>query len=388
MTTVAIVLSEAGYYWEEAAAAYQEWEAARWKVVFYTPTGAVPTADPTSLRHTPLPLRSVGYGTSRKDGSNQVGVASCWPRSSLPAPWGLRSRLHRRDLRGRGHGCLQDINRNEELHRIIEALYLNGCVLSSVCHATSTFAFAKRPDGRSIVRGKRLTGCPNLADDLMIRFGMVHMEVGLSGCGALASPRARGHERRRATPCVGTGWRLALTAETNPPHRSPRPTRSPLRSNHPPRRRAASTPLVAGARHSTTELGRRASSARPRRRCLPIAPWSEPGELSLLAARGRREHPAEAPRAKRSKNSSTGSAPDSHPLTRRTTPARKRLLRPPLVDATRASEMHGNRKRGRRTRHARYRRNQQPRRARRRRGRPAGCALEGARSRLAVLSGR
>ena len=62
MTSVAIVLSEAGYHWEEAAAAYKEWDAAGWKVVLYTPTGGVPTADPTSVGYMPVPLRSVGSG--------------------------------------------------------------------------------------------------------------------------------------------------------------------------------------------------------------------------------------------------------------------------------------------------------------------------------------
>lgn len=175
MSTVAIVLSEAGYHWEEAAAAYKEWHAARWKTVFYTPTGQAPRPDPTSLIVTPLPLRAVGYGTTRDDGPSAYRNREL--AREIESPHSLREF----DLDGTdaiyvvgGHGSLQDINRNTELHRIIEALYLQGGVLSSVCHATSTLGFAKRPDGKSIVRGKRMTGCPNIADELMIRLGMVH----------------------------------------------------------------------------------------------------------------------------------------------------------------------------------------------------------------------
>jgi putative intracellular protease/amidase len=175
MSTVAIVLSEAGYHWEEAAAAHKEWDAARWKTVYYTPSGHAPRPDPTSLLVTPLALRAVGYGTTRNDGPDAQRNRKL--AAQIASPHSLREF----DVDGTdaiyvvgGHGSLQDINRDKDLHRIIEALYLKGSVLSSVCHATSTLAFAKRPDGKSIVSGKRMTGCPNIADEMMIRLGMVH----------------------------------------------------------------------------------------------------------------------------------------------------------------------------------------------------------------------
>ena len=175
ISNAAIVLSEAGYHWEEAAAAYQEWDAADWSVTFYTPTGRRPRPDPTSLYVTPLPLRAVGYGTTRDDGPRAYRNRELATQIESPRP------LSDFDVDGTdaiyvvgGHGSLQDVNRNEDLHRIVEALYVNGRVLSSVCHATSTFAFARRSDGKSIVRGKRLTGCPKVADEMMIRLGMVH----------------------------------------------------------------------------------------------------------------------------------------------------------------------------------------------------------------------
>jgi putative intracellular protease/amidase len=60
------------------------------------------------------------------------------------------------------------VNRNEILHDKIIALYRGGKLLSAVCHATSTFAFA-RIGGRSIAFGKKLTGFPHAMDEVLIR---------------------------------------------------------------------------------------------------------------------------------------------------------------------------------------------------------------------------
>ncbi len=65
------------------------------------------------------------------------------------------------------------MNRNERLHDVIRRLYERGCVLSGVCHATSTFAFVMS-HGRSIVHGHAMTGFPHALDRTLIPLGFVH----------------------------------------------------------------------------------------------------------------------------------------------------------------------------------------------------------------------
>jgi putative intracellular protease/amidase len=71
-----------------------------------------------------------------------------------------------------GHGCLQDINTNADLHKKISEFHAAGKILGGVCHATSTFAMVKQ-NGVSITSGKRLTGFPDFLDTGLIRVGLV-----------------------------------------------------------------------------------------------------------------------------------------------------------------------------------------------------------------------
>jgi putative intracellular protease/amidase len=174
MSTVAFVVSEVGYHWEEVAAAYKEFKAADWDVTFYSPTGHTPTPDPRSVQYTNILMRGVGYGTSHEDGPESEQGREILRQLESPRP------ISQFDIEGTdvvyvagGHGAPHDIDSNPELHRVVEALHRKGRVLSAVCHATSTFAFAKDPDGRPIVEGRSLTGFPEMVDQVMMRTGMV-----------------------------------------------------------------------------------------------------------------------------------------------------------------------------------------------------------------------
>jgi putative intracellular protease/amidase len=194
MSTVAFVVSEVGYHWEEAEAAFKEFNAAGWDVVFYTPTGQAPSPDPKSVRYTNPLARAVGYGTSREDGPESGLGRELLGQLESPLP------LSRFDVAGTdglyvvgGHGALEDVDPNPELHRIVEALHKEDRMLSAVCHATSTFAFA-RSNGHSIVEGKAITGFPNFVDQVMCRMGMVDrkfLPLPLSNDGELRKAGAR-----------------------------------------------------------------------------------------------------------------------------------------------------------------------------------------------------
>jgi putative intracellular protease/amidase len=174
MSTVAFVVSEVGYHWEEVEAAYKEFDAAGWNIAFYTPTGRTPSPDPRSVRYTNPLARAVGYGTSRQVGPESELGREIMRRLEAPLPLS-RFDVDRTDVLyvAGGHGALEDVDPNPELHRIVEALHQRDRVLSAVCHATSSFAFATEPGGRSIVEDKALTGFPDFVDRVMLRMGMV-----------------------------------------------------------------------------------------------------------------------------------------------------------------------------------------------------------------------
>jgi putative intracellular protease/amidase len=174
MSTAAFVVSEVGYHWEEVHAAYREFDVAGWDVAFYTPTGQAPAPDPTSVRRTNPLARAVGYGTSRAEGPDSELGRRILRALESPRP------LSDFDVDGTdvlyvagGHGALQDVDPNPDLHRVVEALDRQDRVLSAVCHATSTFAFARGTNGRPLVQGKALTGFPDFVDQVMSRVGMV-----------------------------------------------------------------------------------------------------------------------------------------------------------------------------------------------------------------------
>ena len=239
MTTVAIVLSEAGYHWEEAAAAYKEWDAGRWEVVFYTPTGAVPTADPTSTRYMPLPLRAVGYGTSRRDGPE-----SGWGRKLLALIESPRS-LGEFDLDGTdviyvvgGHGCLQDINRNEDPPDH-QALYLKGCVLPRVprnvdvgVRQASRWAL-----DRARKAADRLSGHRRRPDDPIRHGAKAYLPLPVindESCGVRVRASRRAFARR---PILTRRWSMSrsspASAEGGRPRRAPGDARLAQRSLSP-----------------------------------------------------------------------------------------------------------------------------------------------------------
>ncbi|MCM3791607.1 type 1 glutamine amidotransferase domain-containing protein [Domibacillus indicus] len=59
-----------------------------------------------------------------------------------------------------GHGAMYDLAKSEELHQIVNSIYDNGNIVSAVCHGPAPLIWTKRPDGKSIISGLRVTGYP------------------------------------------------------------------------------------------------------------------------------------------------------------------------------------------------------------------------------------
>jgi len=189
MKRIAIVVSTIGYHWEELFAACDVFEAAGAALEFYTVDGSQPKPDPLSIKKSPLYALGLGVSPAMAPDTTKGAALRARLLEVQPVSAMDPTEIDAIYLPG-GHGCLFDVNRHTGLHEKISELYARGALLSGVCHATSTFAFAK-VDGHSIIQGHRLTGFPNPLDQALIRMGMVRQEF-------LPLPLINDHELRLA----------------------------------------------------------------------------------------------------------------------------------------------------------------------------------------------
>lgn len=64
-----------------------------------------------------------------------------------------------------GHGPLWDLAEDQHSVKLIEHFYEHDKPMGFVCHAPGVLRHAKRPDGRSLVAGKHLTGFSNTEEE-------------------------------------------------------------------------------------------------------------------------------------------------------------------------------------------------------------------------------
>jgi putative intracellular protease/amidase len=60
-----------------------------------------------------------------------------------------------------GHGPMFDVAYDPHAHRLINEVYDNGGIVGAECHAPVVLAFTMRPDGTSIIEGKKVTAFPD-----------------------------------------------------------------------------------------------------------------------------------------------------------------------------------------------------------------------------------
>ena len=61
-----------------------------------------------------------------------------------------------------GHGAMFDLAESDDLHRIINTVYDRGGIIAAECHGPSVLVYTKRPNGKSIVEGLKVTGYPDV----------------------------------------------------------------------------------------------------------------------------------------------------------------------------------------------------------------------------------
>lgn len=130
-----------GYWAEELLTPYRLLTAAGHEVVFATPGGAEPVADPASLREgdaaeiaairdlaSPLVLADIGI---------EDYAAIYYPG---------------------GHGPMQDLATDPDSAALIAAALGSGRPLAAVCHGLAALLPARTPEGTPVVDGRRITG--------------------------------------------------------------------------------------------------------------------------------------------------------------------------------------------------------------------------------------
>ena len=172
MKSVGIVISTVGFHWEEVYDAYAQFKRANWHIELYTVDGKHPIADPRSLEVREF-LSVFGLGLSKSFApTTPTGKTLMWDMEFV-SPISEIDTDHDVLYIPGGHGCLFDVNINSDLHGKIKEFYNQNKILSAVCHGTSAFAFVEDVEGKSIVNGKRMTGFPELLDDILVNVGWV-----------------------------------------------------------------------------------------------------------------------------------------------------------------------------------------------------------------------
>lgn len=173
MYTCAMIVSTKGYHWEEVFDAYKTLKEHGWAIHFYTVDGAQVKPDPNSTKKAPI-LSSIGLGAPKDEAPDSALGKELLLRLDAPKPVETIN-VDEIDLLyiPGGHGALFDVNTNDNVHaKILEAFEKNK-VIASVCHGSSALAFVKNSRGESIIQNKQITGFPDLADELLLKLGMI-----------------------------------------------------------------------------------------------------------------------------------------------------------------------------------------------------------------------
>ncbi|KKB35020.1 ThiJ/PfpI family protein [Bacillus thermotolerans] len=140
---------ETGWWGEELFAPLQALENAGHQVELASPLGGKPKVDETSFlpEYDPEGTYKELYESGKADETSKLEDINPGEYDAV--------------LIVGGHGAMYDLAKNEELHRIINAVYDNGGIVAAECHGPAPLIWTLRPDGKSIIAGKKVTGYPD-----------------------------------------------------------------------------------------------------------------------------------------------------------------------------------------------------------------------------------
>ena len=147
-----------GFWLEEFAAPYYVFKDAKAEIVIASPKGGQPPLDPKSNEprfQTELTHRF------EADPAAIAALAVSVPLRSISA-----ADFDTVFYPG-GHGPMWDLAEDQDSIRLIESVYNAAKPLALVCHAPCALHRARRPDGRPLVEGKKVTGFTNTEEEAM-----------------------------------------------------------------------------------------------------------------------------------------------------------------------------------------------------------------------------
>ncbi len=137
-----------GFWAEELAAPYYALTDAGAQVDFASPAGGAAPLDP---------------GSVKPAGENDAIVERFLADSTLQTRLATTPRISDLDVDAYdalffpgGHGTMWDLPGHPGVTHAVERAFATGKVIASVCHGAAGLVSARRPDGRSIVAGKRV----------------------------------------------------------------------------------------------------------------------------------------------------------------------------------------------------------------------------------------
>jgi putative intracellular protease/amidase len=152
-----------GFWLEELAAPYYVFKDAGIEVVLASPKGGQPPLDPKSNEpnfQTELTHRF------EADAAGKAQLASTVRLDSVSA-----DDFDTVFYPG-GHGPMWDLAEDPVSIKLIEAFAAAGKPVAFVCHAPGVLRHVKRPDGRPLVEGKKVTGFTNTEEEAV---GLTHV---------------------------------------------------------------------------------------------------------------------------------------------------------------------------------------------------------------------
>jgi len=140
---------ETGWWGEELFAPLHALEQANHQVDLASPLGGKPTVDQASLspEYDPEGTYKALYESGRADDTHKLSDINADNYDVV--------------LVVGGHGAMYDLAKDEDLHRIINTVYDNKGIVAAECHGPAPLIWTKRPDGKSIIAGKQVTGYPD-----------------------------------------------------------------------------------------------------------------------------------------------------------------------------------------------------------------------------------
>jgi putative intracellular protease/amidase len=138
-----------GWWGEELFAPLQALEKAGHQVDLASPLGGKPEIDKFSIgaEYDPEGTYKALYESGRADDTKKLADVN-------PKEYDVV-------LVVGGHGAMYDLAKNDDLHQIINTIYDNGGIIGAECHGPAPLIWTMRPNGESIIAGKKVTGYPD-----------------------------------------------------------------------------------------------------------------------------------------------------------------------------------------------------------------------------------